>query len=232
MVGEAVQPRRKRVARVEHVVEAAVEVLPDRRRRDERGDGLHVDRYFLNEHHTPPTLGTVAFALQGLSAKLLLSHHQNNYGGAVKRLNAIRAQLQALPFAAVPGFQLNGLKREELIASNSMLLHELYFDSLGGSGQAGASDRQSLAQAFGSFDAWLWGFVEGCPIDERRADIGAVPASTPLSDALSKALKQRGFRFVGSTICYAFMQSAGLVNDHLTGCFRHAPVHALSSRPD
>ena len=87
----------------------------------------------------------------------------------------------------------------------------------------------AIQAEFGSFDTWLWSFVEGCPIDERRADIGAVPASTPLSDALSKALKQRGFRFVGSTICYAFLQAAGLVNDHTVDCFRHQEVAALSS---
>ncbi len=87
----------------------------------------------------------------------------------------------------------------------------------------------AIQAEFGSFDTWLWSFVEGCPIDERRADIGAVPASTPLSDALSKALKKRGFRFVGSTICYAFLQAAGLVNDHTVDCFRHQEVAALSS---
>ena len=87
----------------------------------------------------------------------------------------------------------------------------------------------AIQAEFGSFDTWLWSFVEGCPIDERRADIGAVPASTPLSDALSKALKKRGFRFVGSTICYAFLQAAGLVNDHTVDCFRHREVAALSS---
>jgi len=87
----------------------------------------------------------------------------------------------------------------------------------------------AIQAEFGSFDTWLWSFVEGCPIDERRADIGAVPASTPLSDTLSKALKQRGFRFVGSTICYAFLQAAGLVNDHTVDCFRHREVAALSS---
>ncbi|HQA10297.1 DNA-3-methyladenine glycosylase I [Zoogloea sp.] len=87
----------------------------------------------------------------------------------------------------------------------------------------------AIQAEFGSFDTWLWSFVEGCPIDERRADIGAVPASTPLSDALSKALKKRGFRFVGSTICYAFLQAAGLVNDHTVDCFRHREVTALSS---
>lgn len=73
--------------------------------------------------------------LHGLSDKLLVSHHRNNYGGAVKRLNAIRAELAHTSFASAPGFQLNGLKREELIATNSMLLHELYFGSLGGDGQ-------------------------------------------------------------------------------------------------
>ena len=76
-----------------------------------------------------------ATALRGLSEKLIASHHQNNYSGAVKRLNAIRAQLAGCAFPAMPGFQLNGLKREELIAANSMLLHELYFSSLGGDGQ-------------------------------------------------------------------------------------------------
>src|SRR5688572_23811747 len=89
--------------------------------------------------------------LRGLSEKLLASHHQNNYGGAVKRLNAIRAQLAAMPFAAAPGFQLNGLKREELIASNSMLLHELYFASLGGKGESMTPAMAlALAASFGS----------------------------------------------------------------------------------
>lgn len=91
--------------------------------------------------------------LQGLSEKLLRSHHQNNYGGAVKRLNAIRTQLRALPFASAPGFQLNGLKREELVATNSMLLHELYFDSLGaGAGAEPMAPAMALALSanFGS----------------------------------------------------------------------------------
>src|SRR5215211_6539554 len=73
--------------------------------------------------------------LDGLSERLVRSHHENNYSGAVKRLNAIRGELVALKFSSAPGFQLNGLKREELIATNSMLLHELYFGSLGGDGK-------------------------------------------------------------------------------------------------
>jgi len=95
-------------------------------------------------------------ALRGLSEKLLASHHQNNYGGAIRRLNAIRAQLATAPFASTPGFQLNGLKREELIASNSMLLHELYFDSLGGGDGRTMEPAMTLALAanFGSVERW------------------------------------------------------------------------------
>jgi len=74
---------------------------------------------------------------------------------------------------------------------------------------------------FGSFDAYIWRFVGGKPIRNRWKLIGEVPAKTPLSDAISADLKKRGFKFVGSTICYAFMQATGMVNDHLATCFRH-----------
>jgi Fe-Mn family superoxide dismutase len=99
-------------------------------------------------------------SIPGLSAKLLTSHHQNNYGGAVKRLNAIRTQLAAMPFGSAPGYQLHGLKREELIATNSMLLHELYFASLGGDGQAmEPAWALALASNFGSVARWREEFV-------------------------------------------------------------------------
>lgn len=98
--------------------------------------------------------------LNGLSEKLLRSHHQNNYSGAVKRLNAIRTQLQGLAFGTAPGFQLNGLKREELIATNSMLLHELYFDGLGTNPQPIAPAMAlALAANFGSVERWREEFV-------------------------------------------------------------------------
>lgn len=99
-------------------------------------------------------------ALPGLSETLLRSHHQNNYSGAVKRLNAIRAQLAALNPAEAPGFTLNGLKREELIATNSMLLHELYFGSLGGDG-ATLPPPMTLAldASFGSVERWREEFM-------------------------------------------------------------------------
>ena len=96
-----------------------------------------------------------ADAIAGFSERLLSSHHQNNYAGAVKRLNAIRAQLAATAFASTPGFVLNGLKREELIATNSMLLHELYFSGLGGDGQTMKPAMQlALDASFVSFERW------------------------------------------------------------------------------
>lgn len=81
--------------------------------------------------------------------------------------------------------------------------------------------------AFSSFDAYVWRFVDGRPLQPRRRSLADIPATTPESDALSRDLRQRGFTFVGSTICYALMQATGLVNDHETGCFRHAQVRRL-----
>jgi DNA-3-methyladenine glycosylase I len=81
-----------------------------------------------------------------------------------------------------------------------------------------------VIETFGSLDAYFWRFVDGTPIVNRWREPGQVPARTALSDALSKDLRQRGFRFVGSTIVYAHMQATGMVNDHLVGCFRHREV--------
>lgn len=75
----------------------------------------------------------------------------------------------------------------------------------------------------GSLDHCLWAFVDGQPIRNRWRDSAEVPATTVVSDRMSKALRRRGFRFVGSTICYAFMQATGMVDDHVAGCFRHTP---------
>lgn len=79
-----------------------------------------------------------------------------------------------------------------------------------------------VIEEFGSLDGYLWSFVDGQRLLNRWCDKSEVPASTELSDRMSKALKQRGFRFVGSTICYSLLQATGMVNDHLVGCFRHA----------
>src|SRR5256712_11779256 len=97
--------------------------------------------------------------LKGLSEKLSVDHGENNHGGAVKRLNAITAQLATLDFATAPVFVVNGLKREELIATNSMILHELYFDSLGAEGETDRALREALVRDFGSVDRWRTEFV-------------------------------------------------------------------------
>jgi len=76
-----------------------------------------------------------------------------------------------------------------------------------------------VREEFGSFDAYLWGFTNGETVKNRWQDLRDIPVSTPLSDAISKDLKKRGFRFVGTTIIYAFLQAVGVVNDHLTTCF-------------
>jgi DNA-3-methyladenine glycosylase I len=81
-----------------------------------------------------------------------------------------------------------------------------------------------VVEEFGSFDGYLWQFVGGHPLQNRWNGREEVPARTGKSDALSMDLKKRGFKFVGSTICYAFMQAVGMVNDHLTDCFRHAEI--------
>jgi Fe-Mn family superoxide dismutase len=89
-----------------------------------------------------------------MSERLIVSHYENNYGGAVNRLNAITAQLAGLEFATTPGFIINGLKREELIATNSMILHELFFASLGDGGEPDGTLADALAQHFGSIARW------------------------------------------------------------------------------
>ena len=85
-----------------------------------------------------------------------------------------------------------------------------------------------VRREFGSFDIYLWGFVDGRPLQSLRRGMKQVPARTDLSDTISKDLKRRGFRFVGSTIVYAFMQAVGVVNDHVVGCFRRVQ---LRTRP-
>jgi len=80
----------------------------------------------------------------------------------------------------------------------------------------------AMQQEFGSFDAWLWAHVDGQPIINRPRSFAEVPASTTLSDTISKALKKRGMSFVGSTIIYAYLQAVGVVNDHVQGCWRHS----------
>jgi DNA-3-methyladenine glycosylase I len=84
-----------------------------------------------------------------------------------------------------------------------------------------------VQEEFGSFDSYIWDFVDGRPIQNTWPEIASIPAKTPLSEQISKDLKKRGFSFVGPTIIYAYMQAAGLVNDHVTACFRHSEIKEL-----
>lgn len=98
-------------------------------------------------------------SITGISEKVLVSHYDNNYVGAVKRLNAISTQLAELDFAKAPNFVINGLKREELIASNSMILHEIYFDGLGGASKPVGALADAIARDFGSLERWRTEFA-------------------------------------------------------------------------
>jgi superoxide dismutase, Fe-Mn family len=110
-------------------------------------------RYHLKQIHCRPWL------LNGLSLKLIESHYENNYGGALRRLNAITEKLESLDHAKTPPYVLNGLKRDELIALNSTLLHELYFASMGGEGKPTEAMAQVLARDFGTVDRWRGEFM-------------------------------------------------------------------------
>lgn len=116
-------------------------------------------------------------------------------------------------------------RRDRLMANPDIVRNRAKIDATIGNAKAFLS----VQQKFGSFDAYLWRFVDGHPIRNRWRTSANVPSRTPVSDALSKDLGQRGFKFVGTTITYAFMQAVGVVNDHLTGCFRHGEVAAVES---
>ena len=84
-----------------------------------------------------------------------------------------------------------------------------------------------VQKEFGSFDQYIWGFIGGKPIVNHWENLSQIPATSPVSDKISKDMKKRGFKFVGSTIIYAHMQATGMVNDHVTSCFRHSEVSRL-----
>jgi DNA-3-methyladenine glycosylase I len=114
----------------------------------------------------------------------------------------------------------NRRKMQQLLKDEGIVRNRLKIDSA----VANAKAFLRLQQEFGSFDRYIWGFVKGEPKVNSWKSMKQVPAQTAESDAMSKDLKARGFNFVGSTICYAFMQAVGMVNDHLVECFRYAAV--------
>jgi DNA-3-methyladenine glycosylase I len=114
----------------------------------------------------------------------------------------------------------NDKKIKELLADPGIIRNRLKIESAINNARAFLA----VQKEFGSFARYIWQFVEGKPKINARRSLKDIPATSPESDAMSKALKKRGFRFVGSTICYAFMQAAGMVNDHAIDCFRHAEL--------
>ena len=153
-------------------------------------------------------------AQAGLSWSTILNKREN-YRRAFARLDPKK----------VARFGARDAKR--LLADAGIVRNRLKIESAISNARAFLDVRRE----FGSFDAYLWAFVDGRPLQSRRRSMREVPARTGLSDAISKDLKRRGFRFVGSTIVYAFMQAIGMVNDHLTNCFRCAQIAVLPRRP-
>ena len=110
--------------------------------------------------------------------------------------------------------------RQRLLADAGIVRNRLKIDAAISNAQVALKAKEE----FGTFDAFIWHYVDGTPRRNAWHSLAEIPARTAESDRMSKDLKQRGFRFVGSTICYAFMQSIGMVNDHVTSCFRYKQV--------
>jgi len=114
--------------------------------------------------------------------------------------------------------KINKLLKDAGIVRNQLKIHSTV---------SNAKAFLKIQEEFGSFDKYIWQFVNGKPIVNKRRILRDIPTSTNESDAMSKDLKKRGFRFVGTTICYAFMQAAGMVNDHMVGCHRYKELKRL-----
>jgi DNA-3-methyladenine glycosylase I len=143
-------------------------------------------------------------AQAGLSWRTVL-HKRDNYRRAFHNFDIARV-------AAMKDREL-----EKLLLDPGLIRNRLKITAT----RDNAKTALEVIEEHGSLDAYLWSFVDGKAIQNHWRGKGNVPASTPLSDRMSKDMKKRGFRFVGTTICYAFMQATGMVNDHLVECFRH-----------
>ena len=166
----------------------------------EWGTPLHDDRAFFE-------LLTLEGAQAGLSWTTVLNKREN-----------YRRAFHEFDFEKIAHYSQTDVDR--LLADAGIIRNRLKIESAIGNANAFLRAREE----FGTFDAYVWAFVGGSPKKNAFTDLKQLPATTPESDAMSKDLKKRGFRFVGSTICYALMQSAGLVNDHEVGCFRYTEV--------
>jgi DNA-3-methyladenine glycosylase I len=173
---------------------------------EEWGTPSHDDRHLFE-------LLTLEGAQAGLSWATIL-HKREGYRSAFAGFDPARVA------------RFDRRRVERLLSNPAIVRNRLKVES------AVSNARQVLdvQNDMGSFDAYVWQFVEGAPIVGRWKMLGEVPADTIESKAMSKDLKQRGFRFVGPTVCYAFMQAAGLVNDHVTTCFRYRELSPRRKR--
>ena len=156
-----------------------------------------------DDHHLFELL-TLEGAQAGLSWKTIL-HKREGYRSAFRRFDPARVA------------RFNAPKIEALLGNPAIVRNRLKVESTVNN----ARRIREVQKEFGTFDAYIWKFVDGVPIVARRRRLGDLPAQTQESKAMSSDLKRRGFRFVGPTVCYSFMQAAGLVNDHVTSCFRY-----------
>jgi DNA-3-methyladenine glycosylase I len=163
----------------------------------EWGVPVHDDRHLLE-------MLILEGAQAGLSWIIILRKREN-YRKAFDGFEARR-------IARYRGNKIAALMKDAGIVRNRLKIH---------SAVKNAKALLAVQKEFGSFDRYVWEFVGGTPIVNHRRILKDIPAATPESDALSKDLKKRGFTFVGTTICYAFMQAVGMVNDHTTDCFRY-----------
>jgi DNA-3-methyladenine glycosylase I len=143
----------------------------------------------------------------------------------LNKRDAYRRAFAGFDPGKVARFGTRDLRR--LLADTGIVRNRLKIDSAIDNAKA----LLAVQKEVGSFDAYIWQFTGGRPLQNRRRSMREVPARVPEADAMSKDLKARGFRFVGPTICYAFMQAVGMVNDHLVGCFRHAELSGTAAKP-
>lgn len=142
----------------------------------------------------------------------------------LKKRPAYRRAFHQFDMCSVARYNRRSVSR--LMIDTGIVRNRLKIESTIGNARA----TLRVIETHGSLDHYLWRFVDGRPIQHRYRQATDVPATTADSDCMSRELKQDGFRFVGSTICYAFMQAVGMVNDHLLDCFRHQEVRKLSSQ--
>ena len=136
----------------------------------------------------------------------------------LKKRDAYRAAFDHFDAARIAQYDAN--KIESLLQNAGIVRNRLKIQAA----IINAQKYLAVQQEFGSFDAFIWRFVGGATIQNKWRSMNELPSTSPASDAMSKELKRRGFKFIGSTICYAYMQATGMVNDHLTPCYRYTEL--------